>query len=112
MNAARPTPARRRQRGAGLIETMIGILIGLLVVLVVYNLLAVAEDYRRATTGASDAQITGLLSQFITSQDAASAGSGILSGFSTSSPATRRKPTARSRPTWAPARRPSSLSRS
>jgi Tfp pilus assembly protein PilW len=81
VNRPHITRRRRRERGAGIMETMIGILIGLLVVLVVYNLLAVAEDYRRATTGASDAQITGLLSQFVTSQDAASAGSGLLSGF-------------------------------
>ncbi|MFO1412488.1 MAG: PilW family protein [Burkholderiales bacterium] len=72
----------RRQRGAGIVETMIGILIGLLVVLVVYNLLAVAEDFRRTTTGAADAQITGLLSQFVTTQDAASAGNGLMSGYS------------------------------
>jgi type IV pilus assembly protein PilW len=67
----------RRQRGAGLIETMVGILIGLLVVLVVYNLLAVAEGYRRSTTGAADAQITGLLSQFAAGRDAANGGNGI-----------------------------------
>jgi type IV pilus assembly protein PilW len=73
--------AGNRQRGAGMVETMIGILIGLLVVLVVYNLLAVAEGYRRATTGASDAQITGLLSQFVMGQDAGNGGNGLTSGF-------------------------------
>lgn len=76
-----PRALRGRQRGAGLIETMIGILIGLLVVLVVYNLLAVAEGYRRATVGASDAQITGLLSQFVTGHDAGNGGNGLTSGF-------------------------------
>jgi type IV pilus assembly protein PilW len=71
----------RRQRGAGIMETMIGILIGLLVVLVVYNLLAVAEGYRRSTTGAADAQITGLLSQFAAGRDAANGGNGISSAL-------------------------------
>ncbi len=65
-----------RQRGAGILETMVGILIGLLVVLVVYNLLAVAEGYRRTTEGASDAQITGLMSQFLASRDAGNGGNG------------------------------------
>ena len=72
----------RGQSGAGLIETMVGILIGLLVVLVVYNMLAVAEGYKRMTTGAADAQITGLISQFLSSQDAGNGGNGYTSGFS------------------------------
>jgi type IV pilus assembly protein PilW len=69
--------ARGRQTGAGMVETMIGILIGLLVVLVVYNLLSVAEGYKRMTAGVSDAQITGLLSQFLASRDAGNGGNGI-----------------------------------
>jgi type IV pilus assembly protein PilW len=60
-----------------MVETMIGILIGLIVVLVVYNLLSVAEGYRRMTTGVSDAQVTGLLAQFLTSRDAGNGGNGI-----------------------------------
>jgi len=62
MSAARrglPIAARARHsvRGVGLVETMVGILIGMIVVLVVYNILSVAEGYRRTTVGASDAQI-------------------------------------------------------
>lgn len=77
------TAARRArgQSGAGLIETMVGILIGLLVVLVVYNMLAVAEGYKRMTTGAADAQITGLIGQFLSSQDAGNGGNGYTSAF-------------------------------
>ena len=67
----------RRQSGAGIVETMVGILIGLLVVLVVYNMLAVAEGYKRTTAGVSDAQITGLLSQFMAGRDAGNGGNGI-----------------------------------
>jgi len=65
------------QRGAGLVETMIGIVIGLLVVLVIYNLLAAAENFKRMSIGASDAQVTGLLSQFILGRDAGNGGNGI-----------------------------------
>jgi len=68
---------RSRQQGAGMVETMIGILIGLLVVLVVYNLLAVSEGYKRTVTGVSDAQVTGLLAQFLAGRDAGNGGNGI-----------------------------------
>jgi type IV pilus assembly protein PilW len=56
---------------------MIGIVIGLLVILVIYNLLAAAENYKRLSIGASDAQITGLLSHFILGRDASNGGNGI-----------------------------------
>jgi len=80
-------PVRSRQRGVGLVETMIGILIGMIVILVVYNILSVAEGYKRATAGASDAQITGLLTQFVSSRDIANGGAGItMSTVSTNGP--------------------------
>ena len=69
-----------RQRGAGLVETMVGILIGMFVILAVYSLLSTSEGYKRATTGASDAQINGLLSQFVLARDAGNGGNGILLG--------------------------------
>lgn len=69
-----------RQRGAGLVETMVGILIGMFVILAVYSLLSTSEGYKRATSGASDAQINGLLSQFILARDAGNGGNGILLG--------------------------------
>lgn len=79
MRAARSLPFAR-QRGAGLVETMVGILIGMFVVLAVYSLLSTSEGYKRATSGASDAQINGLLSQFVLARDAGNGGNGILLG--------------------------------
>ena len=79
--SARARPVMRHHRGAGLIETMVGILIGILVVLVIYNMLAVAEGYKRMTQGYADAQITGLISQFVAGQDASNGGNGITSAF-------------------------------
>ena len=75
--AARMHLGFRRQRGAGLIETMVGILIGLIVVLVIYNMLAVTESYKRMAVGMSDAQITGMLSQFMVGREAGNGGNGI-----------------------------------
>lgn len=69
------------QRGAGLVETMVGILVGLLVVLVVYNMLAVAEGYKRSTTNAADAQVTGLISHLVVGLDAAQGGGGFTSAY-------------------------------
>lgn len=77
----RPFATRARQRGVGIMETMIGILIGLIVVVVVYNMLAVAENYKRTAIGTADAQITGLVTQFMASQDIASGGNGLSSGY-------------------------------
>jgi type IV pilus assembly protein PilW len=68
---------RRLQRGVGMIETMVGVLIGLIVVVVIYNLLAVTEGYRRITEGASDAQVTGLVSQLLVGREVANGGNGI-----------------------------------
>lgn len=79
----RATVHRLGQKGAGLIETMVGILIGLIVVLVIYNMLSVSEGYKRMTQGASDAQITGLLAQFMLGRELANAGNGISASADT-----------------------------
>jgi len=64
-----------------MVETMVGVMIGLIVVLVVYNLFAVAEGYKRSTVGAADAQVTGLVGHFITSLEAANGGNGFASAY-------------------------------
>jgi len=71
-----------RQRGVGLIEVMVGILIGMIVVLVIFNTLVVAETYKRSTIGVSDAQITGQLTQFVLNRELANGGNGIMAGLS------------------------------
>ena len=77
-----PQRGRRSQNGAGIVETMIGILIGMIVILVVYNVFAVSESYKRAAVGASDAQTTGLYAQFVLAREITNAGNGLLdSGF-------------------------------
>ena len=77
------TPTIRRaarQRGASLVEVMVGILIGMVVVAVIYNTLIVAEGFRRTTLGVADAQVTGQLSQFVVGRELANAGNGVMSG--------------------------------
>jgi type IV pilus assembly protein PilW len=67
----------RRPRGFSLIEIMVGIVIGLIAVLVIYQIFAAAEGIKRNTTGAGDAQQNGLLSSFMLSIELANASNGI-----------------------------------
>ena len=49
---------------------MVGVLIGMIVVAVVYNVLVMAEGYKRSTIGVADAQVTGQLAQFVVGREA------------------------------------------
>ncbi len=81
MRRHRSQSGRAGARGAGIIEIMVGILIGMVVVLAVYNVLVVAEGYKRSTIGLSDAQITGQLAQFVLNRELSSGGNGMMSGL-------------------------------
>jgi len=70
-----------QQGGASLIETMVGILIGLIVVAVVYNTMILAEEHKRTTIGVADAQVTGQLTQFILGRELANAGNALQVGI-------------------------------
>jgi type IV pilus assembly protein PilW len=67
----------RQQTGFGLVEIMVGIVIGLLALLIIYRGLALSEGYRRTTTAGGDAQSAGMISTFILAQDISNAGNTI-----------------------------------
>lgn len=67
----------RRESGFSLVETMVGIVIALIAVLVIYQVFNVAEGIKRNATGAGDAQQNGLLSTFTMMLQASSAGANI-----------------------------------
>jgi len=67
-----------RQRGVSLIELMVGVVIGLLAVLVIYQTFAVAEGIKRQTISAGDAQKTGMIATYLLGAEISSAGSGIM----------------------------------
>ena len=75
--AIRPSSHHAAQQGAGIVETLVGVLIGLIVMVVTFNILAATEAHKRFTIGAADTQITGLLSQFMAGRDAGNGGAGI-----------------------------------
>ena len=78
--AGRRTPVRSaaKQRGISLIELMVGVVIGLLAVLVIYQTFAVAEGIKRQTVSAGDAQKTGMISMYLVGAELGNAGSGIM----------------------------------
>jgi len=68
--------AKRAYRGFGLVEIMVGLVIGLIAVLVIYQVYTVAEGFKRNTTAAGEAQQTGLFSAFILGMELGNAGAG------------------------------------
>src|SRR5262249_54453259 len=64
-------------RGFSLIELMVGIVIGLIAVLVIYQVYSAAEGIRRNTTSVGDAQQNGLLSSFMLQIELANASNGV-----------------------------------
>ncbi len=70
-------PVPSRQRGMGIVEVMVGILIGMIVVAAIYNVFAVAEGYKRTAVGAAEAQTTGVYAQFVLRREIANAGTAL-----------------------------------
>ena len=67
----------RRHAGSGLVETLVGVAIALLTVLVVYRVFGATEALRRDAEAAADAQQTGLFVLSRLAYDIANAGAGI-----------------------------------
>lgn len=65
---------RSHARGFGLVEILVGITIGLIALLIVYQVLSLAESYRRTTTAGGDAQSAGMISSFTLAQDLGNGG--------------------------------------
>ena len=87
------------QRGFSLIEIMIGVVIGMIAVLVIYQVFAAAEGIKRNTTSVGDAQQNGLLSSFMLSIELANASNGVAYSMkelgtcaATADPATNFRP--------------------
>lgn len=74
-----PTTAARTGRGFSIIEIMVGATIGMVALLIVYQVFAAAEGHKRSTTSGGDAQMTGFASTFLIGQDLASGGNALAS---------------------------------
>lgn len=71
----------RRQAGISLIEMMVGLAIGMLAVLVIYQTFAVSEGVKRQTISAGDAQQTGLLASYLLGNELGNAGNGLMNNL-------------------------------
>lgn len=73
MNTLRPMRSSN-ERGVGLIEIMIGIVVGMLLVLMMFQVYLVAEGQKRTITSANDAQENASYGLYLLSQELAGAG--------------------------------------
>ncbi|MBT2300813.1 PilW family protein [Variovorax paradoxus] len=71
-----PRSKTSKQGGFTLVELMVGLLLGMLTVLVISQVLALAEGKKRSVTMGSDAQVNGALSLFTLQSDIQMAGYG------------------------------------
>ena len=78
----RERTSNRMQRGVGLIEVMISIVIAMLLVLVIYQIYEISEGQKRTITGGSDAQQNASYGLYVLGRDLAMAGNGIASAES------------------------------
>ena len=69
----------RKNRGVGLIEVMISVIIAMLLVLVIYQVYEISEGQKRTITGGSDAQQNASYGMYVLGRDLAMAGNGIAS---------------------------------
>src|SRR5690349_23970284 len=70
----RPSRFARAQRGFGLVEIMVGLVIGLISILLIYQVYNVAEGFKRNTTAAGEAQMAGLFSAFVLGMEISNGG--------------------------------------
>lgn len=70
---------RSKQGGVGLIEVLIGMVMGLLMMLVIYQVYGVNEGQKRTITAGSDAQGNASYGMFMLSRELSMAGNGISS---------------------------------
>lgn len=69
-------PRLSSPKGFGLIEVMVGLAIGLIATIVMFQTFAVSERQKRTTTGAADAQTNGAIGTFLMERDIKMAGWG------------------------------------
>jgi type IV pilus assembly protein PilW len=68
---------RRASSGFSLVEMMVGVTIGLIGCVIIFQVLSVNEGYKRSTTGGADAQVAGALGLYALERDIRMAGYGM-----------------------------------
>lgn len=70
----------KRQAGLSLVEIMVGVLIGMIAVVVIFQVLDVAEKRKRSVTGSSEVQVEGSIAMYMLDRDIRGAGHGFATG--------------------------------
>ena len=74
---AAQTPTARKARGFSMVELMVAVLIALIGRVIIFQVYAVSEGYKRTTTGGGEAQNNGAIGLFAIERDIRLAGYGI-----------------------------------
>ncbi|MBH9576004.1 PilW family protein [Inhella proteolytica] len=69
---------RQKHVGLSLVEVLVGIVVGMLVIIIVMQMLKVAEGQRRTATGGGDAQTSGAIALTLLQQDLQQVGNGFM----------------------------------
>ena len=69
-----------RNRGFGLVEIMVGLIVGLISMVIIMQVYSVFEGQKRATTTGSDAQTNGALALYLMEREIRAAGYGLTEG--------------------------------
>lgn len=70
---------RAAQRGLSLVEVMVGVLIGMIGIVVIFQMLATSEERKRTATAGSDVQVTGAIALTSLERDVREGGYGFSS---------------------------------
>lgn len=70
---------RARQSGLSLVEIMVGVLIGMIGIIVIFQMLATSEERKRTATAGSDVQVTGIIALSTLERDIREGGYGFSS---------------------------------
>lgn len=74
---------RIRQSGMSLVEILVGVMVGMIGIVVIFQVLQVSEERKRTTGAGSDAQISGSIGMYNLSRDLTLAGYGFGNAAST-----------------------------
>jgi type IV pilus assembly protein PilW len=69
--------SRKSAYGFSMVELLVGVAIGLIGCVIIFQVLAVNEGYKRSTTGGADAQVAGALGLYALERDIKMAGYGV-----------------------------------
>ena len=83
MNLHPPIPKRRANRGVSLVELMVGVAIGLIGVVAIFQAVTVWTKHTQTTSSGSEAQVAGTLALFNIERDLKQAGHGFGTALNT-----------------------------